>query len=245
MFYNKKIAEEYASAKREEDPVRYDVIYDHFIRKCFEVAGELDNLKVTDFACGDGLSSRFLAQAGAKVHGIDRSPYLIEQAKKSEMKTQHGITYEVFDLRKALKLAVKYRLITGAYFLHYANNKEELKMFIRNIAGNLLEGGSFVGINIKPVPPIENSLVADIEWSRQPYAEGSLIMCHLKDSTGKHFITVRDFYWPERTCQELFAAYEMSFQWEKFSMPQDKRLKYPNWQEMISLPLCIVYAKKI
>jgi 2-polyprenyl-3-methyl-5-hydroxy-6-metoxy-1,4-benzoquinol methylase len=62
-------------------------------RHCGDVTGQ----RVCDLACGQGILTRILAQAGAAMTGIDLSPALLSIARRYEAASPLGIVYEQGD----------------------------------------------------------------------------------------------------------------------------------------------------
>jgi ubiquinone/menaquinone biosynthesis C-methylase UbiE len=63
------------------------------------LAGEVAGLRVLDIACGQGLATRALARAGARVTGIDSSASMLEHAREHERDEPLGIEYVADDAR--------------------------------------------------------------------------------------------------------------------------------------------------
>lgn len=84
--------------------------------------------KVMDLACGKGRHSRYLAQAGFRVLGIDLSPNAIEQARTSSSERLH---FQVGDMREPQGTAefdVVFNLFTSfGYFEKSDDNIQTLK----------------------------------------------------------------------------------------------------------------------
>ena len=64
------------------------------------LAGEVAGLRVLDIACGQGLATRALARAGARVTGLDSSARMLEHARAHERDEPLGIRYLEDDARK-------------------------------------------------------------------------------------------------------------------------------------------------
>src|SRR5215813_11628604 len=50
-----------------------------------------------DIGCGDGYSTRLVAQRGACMTGIDLTPTFLAHARQAEREVPHGITYGMAD----------------------------------------------------------------------------------------------------------------------------------------------------
>jgi len=68
-------------------PFRRDVE----VPSVLSVLGDVAGLRVLDLGCGSGIYPRLLARRGASVTGLDQSPGMIEQARRSEAAEPLGI----------------------------------------------------------------------------------------------------------------------------------------------------------
>ena len=73
-----------------------DAYREHFNNPAFlEFVGDLKNKTVLDAGCGEGLNTRILARAGARMTGVDISPKMIELARADEKQNLLGIRYQI------------------------------------------------------------------------------------------------------------------------------------------------------
>jgi 2-polyprenyl-3-methyl-5-hydroxy-6-metoxy-1,4-benzoquinol methylase len=63
----------------------------------FKIIGDVRGKHVLDLSCGEGYNTRILADAGAKVVGVDFSERMIGLARQSEKRQKLGISYCVSD----------------------------------------------------------------------------------------------------------------------------------------------------
>jgi SAM-dependent methyltransferase len=83
------------------EPARYDAIADWYVAFTREwdseplalLPGDLRGVRVLDLACGYGTASRYLAQLGARVTGLDISAGLLSRARQIEDSKPLGIRY--------------------------------------------------------------------------------------------------------------------------------------------------------
>lgn len=116
----------------------------------FQILGSIEGKTVLDLACGSGFYSRLLKEQGAaKVIGVDISEEMINVAREKEEKNPVGNEYRVFDIAKMPPIGT-FELVTAAYLLNYAQNKEILVQMLRNIRHNLADKGRFVTITTHP-----------------------------------------------------------------------------------------------
>lgn len=113
-----------------------------------ELAGDLDGEAVLDVACGEGFYTRLIRQHGAaRVVGVDLSEGMISLARKQESEKPLGIEYIVGDGRD-LHCDAEFDLVTAAYLLNYATDRQELEAMCRGIGRCLKPGGRFVTVNM-------------------------------------------------------------------------------------------------
>lgn len=82
-------------------PARYDAIADWYVEFTKDwdsqplalLPTDLEGLRVMDLACGYGTASRYLAQRGAQVTGLDISAGLLSRARQLEASQPLGIRY--------------------------------------------------------------------------------------------------------------------------------------------------------
>jgi len=138
------IAREYQRTK--ESPLRRYVEACSFLR----MAGDVRGLAVLDLACGEGFYTRVLKRAGAAaVTGIDISAEMISLAEELERDDPLGLVYLCGDVAQMPDVG-QFDLVTAAYLLHYAPNKEQLHRMCERIACQLKPGGRFTCINENP-----------------------------------------------------------------------------------------------
>ena len=93
---------------------------------------------VLDAGCGCGVKSKYLAERGMKVVGIDFSERLIDIAKREFT----GSDFRVMDMREAGKLKQKFDgVFTQASLLHIP--KKEIIDVLRNLLSVLKDSGYF------------------------------------------------------------------------------------------------------
>jgi SAM-dependent methyltransferase len=206
--YSKKMAESYSDSRRTLHPIR-QALY----KKWLELCGEVSNKLVLDIGSGSGVSSRFLAERGAKVLGIDNSPGMIKQARKAEKEKPLGIKYfrisagspVLWILVFAWSKFRKFRLATAVLSIHCAENIKELNRFIRNIRLNLKSGGKLVAVIIDPESPVASHFPGSItgsRWLDEPFENESRVEFDLYGVDDRPFCTVID-YWYSRAFYEL------------------------------------------
>jgi toxoflavin synthase len=107
---------------------------------------------VLDLACGSGIYSRVLKEAGAKrVVGIDISEEQIKIARRKEMNNPLGIEYFIGDVGTYDFVKLRsFGVATAVFLLEYASSREELQQICGNVYLALQEGGIFIDIIDNP-----------------------------------------------------------------------------------------------
>jgi SAM-dependent methyltransferase len=133
-----QLAEPYRRSK--ELPFRvYSEIPNHL-----DLLGPLAGLDVLDLACGEGFYTRRIKQAGAgRVVGIDLAETMIKQARSQEQAEPLGIEYVLAKAEQPPDLGT-FDLVSAAFLLCNAPDRETLDAMAHSIARFLKPGGRFV-----------------------------------------------------------------------------------------------------
>ena len=204
--------------------------------------GDLAGLSVLDLACGDGMGSRLLKRWGAaRVVAVDISPEMIRLAQQQEEAQPTGVEYRVADAAALGKIG-DFDRVTASYFLHYAQDREQLLHMVRTVYDNLKPGQLFVGSNAnpdRPPQPVIDQRQYGLRYQLvdEPLREGSRLRATL--FLGEKTVEF-DFYWLP------WAAYEEAFQtvgfrsWkiEPYLIPPGSERKYGEgfWDEYVATP---------
>lgn len=127
-----------ATAAAYAERFRDDLTRKPFDRWLLSRVAELAEGPVADVGCGPGQNTRFLADAGLEVTGVDLSPTMIETASAAHP----DLTFQTGDLTRLLRppTAAAWGAITGWYAVdHLAGS--ELPNAIRALARVLAPGG--------------------------------------------------------------------------------------------------------
>lgn len=109
-----------------------------------ELMGDLRNRDVLDLACGEGFYTRLIRQAGAaRVVGADVSPEMIALARKQEQDKPLGVEYVAAAAESISDLGT-FDLVSAAYLLNCAPDREILFEMTRAIARALVPGGRLI-----------------------------------------------------------------------------------------------------
>jgi len=111
-----------------------------FIIKQFKKHNQSGKKNVLDVACGTGNHANLLMKGGFNIVGIDKSNYMLEQARKKNK----SIKYVLGDM-KDFKLDEKFDLVICMYnSILYNLNKEEIKKTLINFKEHLDNGGILI-----------------------------------------------------------------------------------------------------
>jgi len=231
--YNKEMANSYSDSKRTLHPTR-QALYKKWLELCREVSGKL----VLDIGSGSGVSSRMLAERGAKVLGVDNSPGMIEQAKKTEKEKPLSIKY--FRLSAGSPMLwiftilwskfCKFDLATAVLSIHCAESVKELNRFIRNIGLSLKSGGKLVAVIIDPECPVAphfSGSITDSRWLDEPFKNESRVEFELYGVDDKPFCTVIDYWYSKSVYESLLQKNRFKdIEWIKESDLEDTTLTF-------------------
>jgi SAM-dependent methyltransferase len=141
-------------------PSSYDRLADEYVRRIFDeldgkpldrqlldrFAAELGDGRVCDAGCGPGHVSRYLHEHGVDVFGVDRSPRMVEAARR----LNPGIEFRVGDMRRLdLPGATLAGFVAFYSLLHLG--PEELPVALAEARRVLAPGGlAFVAVHKGP-----------------------------------------------------------------------------------------------
>lgn len=97
--------------------------------------------RILDTACGTGTRARILAAAGFDVSGVDLSPAIIEEAKKSE---NENLQFFFHDIRLPFWINYFDHIFNLFTAFGYFNTRREHDDAMRTLGGALKPGGTFV-----------------------------------------------------------------------------------------------------
>lgn len=106
---------------------------------------EFDAARICDLACGTGTLALLLERQGSKVLGIDRSKWMLEQAReKAENQGADSIEWRQGDISN-FDLGEKFPLITCLYdSVNYLLSEDEVLSCFQSAARHLEPGGGFI-----------------------------------------------------------------------------------------------------
>jgi SAM-dependent methyltransferase len=109
-----------------------------------ELLGDLRGRSVLDLACGEGFYTRLIRQAGAaRTVGVDVSPEMIALARQQEHEAPLGIEYFAGAAETIPHLGT-FDVVSAAYLLNCAPDRNSLNEMTRTIARSLVPGGRLV-----------------------------------------------------------------------------------------------------
>ena len=96
---------------------------------------------ILELGCGTGKHAKILDDSGFKIHGIDISKTMLEQAKK--LQTQN-LTFEYGDVRN-YRVNSKFDVVISLFHVaSYQNSNDDLINYFRTARDNLNVGGIFI-----------------------------------------------------------------------------------------------------
>lgn len=209
------------------------------------------NQKVLDLACGEGRFTRKIKKQGAQqVLGVDKSKKMIATAQRKETANPQGIQYLCADVKNLGKVG-NFDIVVAVFLLHYADNKELLESFCKNIFTNLKPGGVFFALNTNVHTPIEKygtyrkyGLYMSADSNRK---EGDPIAIVLKNKDGT-FVSMENYYMAPETYENIFKKVGFAeFTWEPVSVSPTgvETMGKDYWEHFLKYsPLTIIRAKK-
>jgi SAM-dependent methyltransferase len=210
--------------------------------------GNLTGLSVLDLACGDGISSRHLKRWGAAhVVGVDISDQMIKLAKQQEQAQPQGIEYRVADGAQLGQIG-SFDRVTASYFLHYAQNRDQLLQMVQTVYDNLKPGQCFVASNLNPLQPPRplhdhRKYGLRIRAVDDPLHEGATIRVQLL--LGEKTVEF-DIYWIDwTTYEDVFRTVGFrSWKLEPYLIPPEIARQYEEgfWDDYLSTPSVIHFS---
>ncbi len=115
---------------------------DFVIPAVLEAAGDIEEWRVCDLACGQGVIARGLAERGASVFGVDISERLLDIARRYEREVPLGVSYLLDDARTlgGLESAVFDGVVCNMALMDI----QDLTACLGSVARILRPGGCFV-----------------------------------------------------------------------------------------------------
>jgi len=128
-------------------PVMFDerrfATADDEVRKIIRLAG-IRRGTVVDLCCGPGRHSVALAGRGFQVTGVDRSPFLLNKARRRARSERVSVEFIESDMRKFLRPDA-FRLVLNLWTsFGYFDKKDDDRLVLHNIFTNLQSGGALV-----------------------------------------------------------------------------------------------------
>ena len=131
------------------DSPYYHLLYRHrdereakqFIDSLLELIQPRSGARILDLACGKGRYSRYLAEKGYEVTGLDLSVSSIQQARRYEHDRLSFFTHDMRQPFRTNYFDYVFNFFTS--FGYFESEKDDIKT-LKNVAQGLVPGGSFV-----------------------------------------------------------------------------------------------------
>ncbi|AYA40392.1 class I SAM-dependent methyltransferase [Xenorhabdus nematophila] len=195
--------------------------------------GNLSGLKVLDFGCGPGATSRWLRERGAEyIIGYDISEGMLNYARRREEQDQPRIHY-ISDINE--KYNEYFDIVFAVYVMPCATNREDLLMMSKTMSRVLKPGGRLITL------PIHPDFNAEPEYYRpfglrlieeRQRADGNPIRLHICQSPYDVYIQI--YYWSRQTLENmLHLAGFQTVNWKPLYVPANTLLSalslYAQW----------------
>jgi 2-polyprenyl-3-methyl-5-hydroxy-6-metoxy-1,4-benzoquinol methylase len=141
-----------------------------------DAAGQVDGARILDAGCGEGYLSRFFADRGAKVTGIDFSTELIEAARNHKLTAELPVSFDVGSVD-----ALPYDESTFDLVLcnHVMNDLQDPQLAISEFARVLRPDGRVVIMMLHPCfynkhaerSDQKNNLIASTYFQQRPVSQ--------------------------------------------------------------------------
>ncbi|ESZ91244.1 hypothetical protein SBOR_8366 [Sclerotinia borealis F-4128] len=134
----------------------------------------IQSARILELACGTGFYTySFLDWGASSVVGVDISRIMIESALQIGKGTGHENQVSFLQADCAVPsvyAGAPFDIVFGAWLLNYAADRRGLVDMFRNVAGNLREGGRFVGVTVPPAERPKEAVVGEADI--RPLSEG-------------------------------------------------------------------------
>ena len=214
--------------------------------QALELAGDVTQRKIVDVGCGDGYVSRLLANADARVVGIDISQTLIKLAQLTEFELNQGIQYHIADATKPLTHIVPAKSQNLAFSICVAPHLSyvEMTMMLRNISTILKDDGQL--IFAVPHPKIfrdkNQSNWITFEYETFPQGCDKFVPIKLYTGSGESFPVLAN---PHSTAEFQKSFEESGFTIDKLVEPlataSDLAIFPERWGDESKVPFYQVY----
>lgn len=210
------------------------------IPSVLSVLGDVSNLALFDFGCGNGLYSRILKQHGAKrVVGYDQSIGMYDYARRREEKEKLGIEYTSSIMPHHRH---SFDVVISVYVLPYAPSLHALDSMCAEMTSLLKPGGRLITLPIHPDFCPTPSFYEEYGFRLIPTeTEGSqdasivtLDLCH-----PPYDIQVQAYYWSASSLEaSLRKASATTIRWHEHHITTSgmEILGEAFWKNYISYP---------
>jgi SAM-dependent methyltransferase len=167
--------------------------------------------RVLDLACGKGRHSRYLADKGFSVTGLDISAASISYARGFE---HDGLEFYQHDMRLPFRMRYFDAVFNFFTSFGYFDNDKDHQLAITNVAKGLRKDGRLMidffnsQVVLKNIVPQANKTVDGIEFHLQKKVENGYIVkrIHVQDGPASHRYEERVRAYGLADFEEIFAA---------------------------------------
>lgn len=192
--------------------------------------------KVLDFGSGTGISTHFLFEKKYDVIGIDRSPYMIKEAKSCFPEI-------TFLQPEELPRSPIFDLVFSSFVLFELKSKQEILNYLNFAASVLKDKGIFLGItgSEKLYQRKRNWRCFNVDYKENHNLHsGSVVKLGLKEPKMEFY----DYYWKEADYKQCFQ--DSNLEIVQIHYPLGYHLEPFDWGEELSVsPFVIFLAQKL
>ncbi len=162
--------------------------------KVYALLAPLNGLSLLDVGCGDGKFSRYMAERGAEVTGIDSSEGMIAAA--NAISRSHTLRYiHVSDRHGIASLHQQFDIITANFLTCTIHKRELLKELFQDMYDALGDGGRIILLNANWEQGNGKNFISYRLKKYDQLISGMDVEVHLK---GPEPITVHDTFWSKQ-----------------------------------------------
>ena len=234
-----KIAEQYQEGEK-INPYKLEIMLPNLINSCGDIKGK----SVLDVGCGYGAFSRYLAEHGTKVVGIDISQQEIEIAKRIEKARKQDISYSVADILE-YRHASLFEIVTSCVSLHYASDEQKFRKQFENLYNCLTSHGRLFALIVNPENPIGNWNFLESASLQKKLKGGAILRRKLKNFDGKVFLEFDNYYWSKQDYEiALNHAGFKDVKWIPCRPPREVIGKYSafDWSQDLENPPFVIFS---
>lgn len=189
--------------------------------------------KTLDFGCGAGGSISFLKKLDLTIEGVDISPEMLDEAKK----THPNIKFKLINNSQLPYNDDSFNIVFSSFVLFEIPSKMELINTLNEIYRVLKKEGIFIGITGSMELYSHQWLSLDVNFEQnKSLKSGDIAKVLLKDVD----LIVYDYYWTDKDYQEVID--ETPFCTLKTLYPLGEKTDGYEWMDEEKYPPYVIYV---